>query len=589
MVNPTAVVAGLSVAFFFALLLPSLSPHYGFYSDELYYLACARRLAPGYVDHPPLFVFVLRVWEALLGDSLVALRALPALAGALTAFLAGWMTRRMGGGLFAQVLAALAVMVAPNSLAIFSIFTVNATGILLWTVASWVLLELCLGRDRRLWVLLGGVLGIAFMNKHTAVVLIAGVSVAALLCAPLRRDLLGRWPWLGVLLFLVIVSPNVYWQIANDWPSFAFYTTAEDNRDTASAVEQIVGQIVFQNPASFVIWASALYFLLASRAGARLRPLGWLFLTALVLAIIGGSKLPYRIAGVFPVVFAAGAVFIESIRKRDCGRLRKVWNTYTLPALMVLIASAASTIILPIQRPEVLAQNPLYEPQEGSGWRPEIGRNEIPYHLGNRTHWEAFVKAVVDVADGLEPHQREDAILLVDYFGHAGALEYYGRERGLPAVYARMTGYFLWGPPPGEPQTAVSIGIDENFLHANFEHVQIAATFQCMYCPPVVNDLPIYVASGPRRAWEELWKEIGMLKDRRTRMLNYRRHPQPTSREASEGEVAAGRGDEEPTEEPPGRSDSATLPELRRRTRLRGHDGPGEEFGIGSNSTMGAR
>jgi 4-amino-4-deoxy-L-arabinose transferase-like glycosyltransferase len=128
--------AGLSLVFFLVLWLPSLSPHYGFYSDELYYLACADRPALGYVDQPPLFVWLLRLHRAVFGDSQLALRALPAAAGALTAFLAGWMARRMGGGLFAQLLATLAVAVSGVSLAMFSFFTVNATAILLWTVAS---------------------------------------------------------------------------------------------------------------------------------------------------------------------------------------------------------------------------------------------------------------------------------------------------------------------------------------------------------------------------------------------------------------------------------------------------------------------
>ena len=47
------VIAGLAASYFVVLLVPSFSPHYGFYSDELYYLACAGRLAWGYVDHPP--------------------------------------------------------------------------------------------------------------------------------------------------------------------------------------------------------------------------------------------------------------------------------------------------------------------------------------------------------------------------------------------------------------------------------------------------------------------------------------------------------------------------------------------------------
>jgi 4-amino-4-deoxy-L-arabinose transferase-like glycosyltransferase len=514
----TALLAAMAAAFFLLLLLPSLSPYYGFYSDELYYLVCAKRLDLGYVDQPPLFPLVLRLHAGLFGDSLVALRVLPAATGAVTAFLAGWMARRMGGGLFAQVLATLAVIVSPTSLSIFNFFTVNCLSILLWTVASWVLLERCRSEEPRLWLVLGGVLGLAFLTKHTAVVPIAGVALATLL-SPLRRDLRGVWPWLGALAFMVIVSPNLWWQAVHDWPSLAFYTSVEKYRYSASALEQIVGQVVYQNPVASPIWAAGVYFFLRSSRGRRYRPLGWLFLAALVLAIIGGSKLPSRIAGVFPVVFAGGAVLLEATRKAGLGRLRRIWNTYTLPSLMLLVGLAVASLVLPVLPPPLLARHPLYDADEGAGFRPEIGTNEIPYHLGNRTHWQAFVATVVEVVRDLDPAQRDGAIILADYFGHAGALEYYGRGQALPPVYSPMTGYFLWGPPDGAPETVISIGIDEDFLRARFERVTVAATFRCTYCPPVVNDLPIHVARGPERPFSELWPEIGRLEDRRTRML----------------------------------------------------------------------
>ena len=52
---------------------------WGYMSDELYYVACAKRLAWGYVDHPPFSLAVLAAQRALLGDSLLALRLTPAL------------------------------------------------------------------------------------------------------------------------------------------------------------------------------------------------------------------------------------------------------------------------------------------------------------------------------------------------------------------------------------------------------------------------------------------------------------------------------------------------------------------------------
>jgi 4-amino-4-deoxy-L-arabinose transferase-like glycosyltransferase len=54
---------------------------YGFFIDELYYLACSEHLSWGFVDMPPLFPAITALMRALLGDSLFAVRLLPALSG----------------------------------------------------------------------------------------------------------------------------------------------------------------------------------------------------------------------------------------------------------------------------------------------------------------------------------------------------------------------------------------------------------------------------------------------------------------------------------------------------------------------------
>ena len=55
---------------------------YGYFRDELYYAACGEHLAWGYVDHAPLAAFAAAFTRALFGDSLFALRLLPALSAA---------------------------------------------------------------------------------------------------------------------------------------------------------------------------------------------------------------------------------------------------------------------------------------------------------------------------------------------------------------------------------------------------------------------------------------------------------------------------------------------------------------------------
>ena len=98
---------------------------YGYFRDELYYLACAARLDWGYVDHPPLSVALLALNRVLLGDSLPALRFLPAVAGAAVVFVTGLIARDLGGGRFAQALACLCALVAPVYLALSHFFSMN--------------------------------------------------------------------------------------------------------------------------------------------------------------------------------------------------------------------------------------------------------------------------------------------------------------------------------------------------------------------------------------------------------------------------------------------------------------------------------
>src|SRR3984885_6028470 len=54
---------------------------YGYFRDALYYLACSEHLAWGYVDQPPLIVFIAWISRHTLGLSLPALLFWPALAG----------------------------------------------------------------------------------------------------------------------------------------------------------------------------------------------------------------------------------------------------------------------------------------------------------------------------------------------------------------------------------------------------------------------------------------------------------------------------------------------------------------------------
>ena len=167
---------------------------YGIFRDEYYYIACSKRLAAGYVDHPPLAMFLMAAGRSLFGATEFGIRVLPAMAHALVVALSGLMARRLGGRRTAVFLACLTVFLAPIIIGHATIFQMNAFAYLFWALAAY-LLVLIVERSRpSLWIMLGIVMGLGLLNKIDFLWFGAGLG-AALLLTDLRKHLRTPWPY----------------------------------------------------------------------------------------------------------------------------------------------------------------------------------------------------------------------------------------------------------------------------------------------------------------------------------------------------------------------------------------------------------
>src|SRR5437016_5707426 len=190
------------IAFFsaVALLVHLLTNRrYGYFRDELYYIACSRHLNFGYVDQPPLSILLLRLSELVFGDWLPAIRLLPAFAGAATVGLTGLIARELGGHRWAIALSCAATLCALFYLAVGNFFSMNAFEPLFWMGAVYLLVRIINGGSPTLWLWFGVLLGLGIENKHSTVFFCVGIF-AALLLTPERRHLAQKWIWLGVLI-----------------------------------------------------------------------------------------------------------------------------------------------------------------------------------------------------------------------------------------------------------------------------------------------------------------------------------------------------------------------------------------------------
>src|SRR5205085_3840669 len=144
-----------------ALLLHLLTnQRYGYFRDELYFIACARHLDFGYVDLAPVSALLLRIGLMLFGTSLFALRLFPAIASAFIVALAGLFARELGGRVWAVALSCIAALCALVYLSVGNFYSLNVYEPLLWTGCAYLLARIINRGSPRLWLWFGVCVGI---------------------------------------------------------------------------------------------------------------------------------------------------------------------------------------------------------------------------------------------------------------------------------------------------------------------------------------------------------------------------------------------------------------------------------------------
>jgi hypothetical protein len=496
--------SALAVPLLFALLKLALHAlavtNFGYFRDELYYIACSKQLAWGYVDQPPFSIALLALNRALLGDSLLALRWLPAMAGAGTVLITGLLVRALGGGRFAQALACLCAVLVPIWLAVDHFFSMNAFDTFFWSLAALLLLR---GLDQGrvgTWIWLGVVLGLGLLNK-TSVLWFGGGAFLGILLTSHRRVLLTRGPWLAAVLAGLLFLPYVVWQVQNGWPTLEFMRNATQHKMVRTGlVDFWTQQITLMSPALFPVWLVGLVSLLASR---RTRPLGVVFLAVAGLLVASGSSRPNYLAVAYAPLFAAGGTAIE----RASFLPRRGWLRPVAMAVVLLLGLPLVPVGLPFLPVEsyvaysaVIGVRPREQERAREGPLPQV--------FADMFGWEDLTRRVAQVYNALPLEERKQCGILTHNYGQAGAIDFFGPRYGLPPAISMHNNYWLWGPRGHTGEVLIIVGGARDDPHADFRSVVLADTTSCEYCMPFENGTPIFLCRGLNQPLPRRWMEI---------------------------------------------------------------------------------
>ncbi len=461
----------------FALHLPMLH-RYGWFRDELYFLACGRRLAWGYVDQPPLIAVVSRLAWALAGGSLTLYRAPAAIAHAGLVYLAGRFAQRLGGG---AALACAAVAFAPLYAVDGHLLTMNAFEPLLYAGVVVLVDRILRGGDGRYWLAVGVLTGVGLLNKHSFA-FYTGCLLVAVLLSPQRRALF-QTPWLAaaVAIAALIVLPHVIWQVRNGFPMLELLAAQTWKNAPWTLREFVVQQVLELNPIAAVLALLGLPLLWRE---ARFVAIAFALELVLFAALKGKS---YYLAAAWVPLFAGADARLRRLR----------WPA----AAMVTVTGA---VLLPLAVP-ILSPAALDRYQRALGVAPPKLENlqygALPQHLADMFGWQELHDAVVVAAQTIPPGER--AAVFTQNYGEAGALELFG-SAGLPVISGHNT-YWLWGVPAGITAVLIVGGRLEDHLRAFEQCREAARERDAQWAMPYERVRTIWFCDHPRAPLESIW------------------------------------------------------------------------------------
>lgn len=485
----------------FALYLVA-APHYGYFRDEMYYLACGEHPAWGYMDQPPLIAWMAWLLEHSIGTSLYALRFLPMAADVGSIFVTGLLARKLGGGRWAMFLAALAVLVAPIYLTLSHLFTMNAFDPLLWALIAWLLVDLVQTGRETIWLWIGLLVGVTLLNKYGVLFFVAGL-LAGVVLSPLRKSLARPWFWAGCAMATVIALPNFLWQLHWNFPFVQLvHSVRQHGRDVMlPPVPYLAQQAQMLGFVSSLLVILGACFLVSSQ-GRRYLVLGCGFASVLGLMLVLRGKF-YYVAPVYPVVFAPGAVLFEQwTQRRGLQWVRPVY------AFVMLVAGAvfAPTAI------------PLLSIQDYIAYTQKLGihqqkfehqpQSQLPQIYADMVGWEDRVRIVAAYFHSLPPAEQKVTAIGASNYGEAGAVDLFGPKYGLPKSISSANNYWIWGPRQYTGESVILMDEDSPEKYAGYcKSFVLVARPNDPYSRPDEN-YPVYHCTGLNPDLQTLWPKL---------------------------------------------------------------------------------
>jgi hypothetical protein len=490
----------ISLSLFTLLIHLFTCTNYELHRDELLYMAMGRHLSFGFMSTPPLMGFLAFLIQHFFGYSELAIKLLPALSGMASVVIIALIVKELGGKNFAVFAGCLAFILSPAFLRSDSMFMPVPFDEFFWLLLAYLVVKLVSTGNEKLRIAIGLTTGIAFLNKYS-IIFFAVALFLSLLLSPHRKLLWSKYLAYAILVALIITAPNLLWQAQHHFPVISHMGELRRTQlVNENPVTFTMGQILMNMPGIF-IWLTGLTGLLFLKRERKFQFIALSYVFAMIFLMLGKGKAYYAL-GAYPMLFAAGGYMME---KYFTGRL--VWLSYAfmVNALVIgILILPLSLPVLPIEKMEGYCK--LASKYIGD-WptRWEDGKNHrIPQDYADQTGWKQLAGLVVSAYNTLDTNEQKHCLIYARDYGQTGAIQYYGKQHGLPDPVSFSDAFLFWAPDSVDNICMIAIGRDPGKLDSPYNNWHLAATVDDQYFRE--NGIHIYVCRNPKPYWKTYYQ-----------------------------------------------------------------------------------
>ena len=482
---------------------------YGYFRDEFDYMSCGDHLQWGYVDQPPMIPFLIHICHAVLGDSLRAIRFIPALASSLLVVQTAVLARELGGRRYAQLLSALCIVIAPQYLSNASLLTTNCLEPNLWMGCAYFAILAIKKADPRYWLWFGVCAGLGLQEKYSIATFGFGMVVGLLLTEQ-RKVFLNKWIWIGGAAAFLIFLPNVLWNMHYGWPFVQLMRAirAEGRDVVLGPVAFFFQQTLLLDPIVAPIWIAGVFGLLFWKPLRPYRALGWCYVvTYVVFDVLHGKS--YYLAPIYPMLLAAGAFVVETALDRpESGRPRLQWVKPVIALILLASGIHLLPITVPVLSPEKFLAYTKTLPFKLPVTEHSHAQAALPQWYSDQFGWKEIADETEVAWNQVPQAERADCGIFAQDYGQAGAIDFFGGKHGLPGAMSGDRTYWLWGPRGYSGNCMIVLDDREEVLQRYWSDVQYVGT-SAPNPYALEQQIPVFLCKGKRiDSWASVWPHL---------------------------------------------------------------------------------